>query len=133
MEKRVKGSCTTILVGKKASIDGSTIISRNDDGHEALDPERFVVVNPAEQPRHYQSVISQVKIDLPDDPLRYTSIPNSILTNGIWPAAGINSENVAMSATETITTNSRVLGADPYVMGGIGEEDLVTLVLPYIH
>jgi len=40
MEKRIKGSCTTILVGKKASIDGSTIISRNDDGHEALDPER---------------------------------------------------------------------------------------------
>lgn len=50
MEKRIKGSCTTILVGKKASIDGSTIISRNDDGHEALDPERLVVVNPADQP-----------------------------------------------------------------------------------
>lgn len=133
MTKRIKGSCTTILVGKKASIDGSTIISRNDDGHEALDPERFVVVNPADQPRHYQSVISHVQVDLPDNPLRYTSIPNSILTNGIWPAAGINSENVAMSATETITTNPRVIGIDPYVAGGIGEEDLVTLVLPYIH
>lgn len=133
MTKRIKGSCTTILVGKKASIDGSTIISRNDDGHEALDPERFVVVNPDEQPRDYQSVISKVQIKLPDNPLRYTSIPNSILTNGIWPAAGINSENIAMSATETITTNSRVLGIDPYVDGGIGEEDLVTLVLPYIH
>ncbi len=46
MNKRIHGSCTTILVGKKASIDGSTIISRNDDGHEALDPQRFVVVNP---------------------------------------------------------------------------------------
>ncbi|KRK77314.1 dipeptidase [Levilactobacillus namurensis DSM 19117] len=120
-------------MGKKASIDGSTIISRNDDGHEALDPERFVVVNPEDQPRNYQSVISKVQIKLPDNPLRYTSIPNSILTNGIWPAAGINSENIAMSATETITTNSRVLGIDPYVDGGIGEEDLVTLVLPYIH
>jgi len=133
MTKRIKGSCTTILVGKKASIDGSTIISRNDDGHEALDPERFVVINPADQPRDYQSVISKVQIKLPDNPLRYTSIPNSILTNGIWPAAGINSENIAMSATETITTNARVLGIDPYVDGGIGEEDLVTLVLPYIH
>ena len=60
-------------------------------------------------------------------------MPNSILTNGIWPAAGINSENVAMSATETITTNSRILGIDPYVENGIGEEDIVTLVLPYIH
>ncbi|WP_129045581.1 C69 family dipeptidase [Companilactobacillus metriopterae] len=133
MSKKIQGSCTTILVGKDASIDGSTIISRNDDGHEALDPQRFIVVQPEDQPRKYQSVISKVQVDLPDNPMRYTSIPNSILTNGIWPAAGINSENVAMSATETITTNSRVLGFDPLVDGGIGEEDLVTLVLPYIH
>ena len=133
MTKRVKGSCTTVLVGKKASIDGSTIISRNDDGHEALDPQRFVVVQPEDQPKHYQAVISGVKVELPDNPLRYTSMPNSILTNGIWPAAGINSENVAMSAKETITTNPRIQGLDPYVEGGIGEEDIVTLVLPYIH
>ena len=132
MEKRIKGSCTSILVGKKASIDGSTLISRNDDGHEALDPQRFVVVNPEDQPRDYTSVISKVNVKLPDDPQRYTSIPNSILTNGIWPAAGINSSNVAMSATETITTNSRVQGLDPFVENGLGEEDLVTVVLPYV-
>ena len=46
--------------------------------------------------------------------------------------AGINSANVAMSATETITTNARVLGADPLVKDGFGEEDMLTLVLPYI-
>ncbi|MCM6844764.1 C69 family dipeptidase [Latilactobacillus curvatus] len=133
MQKPIKGSCTTVLVGKKASIDGSTMISRNDDGHEALDPQRFVVVNPEDQPRNYQAVISGVQIQLPDNPMRYTSIPNSLLTNGIWPAAGINSENIAMSATETITTNPRIQGLDPFVPGGIGEEDIVTLVLPYIH
>lgn len=132
MEKRIQGSCTSILVGKDASIDGSTIISRNDDGHEALDPQRFVVVKPEDQPREYTSVISKLEIDLPDKPLSYTSIPNSILTNGIWPAAGINSKNVAMSATETITTNPRVLGLDPLVDCGLGEEDLVTVVLPYV-
>ncbi|MFD1670876.1 C69 family dipeptidase [Agrilactobacillus yilanensis] len=133
MKKAIKGSCTTILVGKKASIDGSTMISRNDDGHEALDPQRFVVVKPEDQPQHYQAKISGVQIELPDNPLRYTAIPNAILDNGIWPAAGINGVNVAMSATETITTNPRVLGIDPFVATGIGEEDLVTLVLPYIH
>ncbi len=133
MQKPIKGSCTTVLVGKKASIDGSTMISRNDDGHEALDPQRFVVVNPEDQPRNYQAVISGVQIQLPDNPMRYTSIPNSLLTNGIWPAAGINSENITMSATETITTNPRIQGLDPFVPGGIGEEDIVTLVLPYIH
>ncbi|MDN6515812.1 MAG: C69 family dipeptidase, partial [Lacticaseibacillus paracasei] len=29
MAKQYVGSCTTVLVGKKASIDGSTIIARN--------------------------------------------------------------------------------------------------------
>lgn len=130
---KVKGSCTTVLVGKAASIDGSTIIARNDDGHEALDPQQFVLVKPEDQPKHYQAVISGVEIDLPDNPLAYTSIPNAVKTNGIWAAAGINSENVAMSATETITTNPRVLGIDPYEEKGIGEEDIVVLVLPYIH
>lgn len=56
-----------------------------------------------------------------------------------------------MTATETITSNERVLGADPLVVyqkpvgkrgdanykeeipGGIGEEDIVSLVLPYIN
>ena len=50
-------------------------------------------------------------------------------------------QGVGMTATETITSNARVLGADPLVVydektqtpGGIGEEDLVTIVLPYIH
>ncbi len=50
-----------------------------------------------------------------------------------------------MTATETITSNPRVLGADPLVKyqpakdrkpeeipGGIGEEDIVYIVLPYI-
>ncbi|MGY3735801.1 C69 family dipeptidase [Lactococcus taiwanensis] len=132
IENRRKGSCTTVLVGRKASIDGSTMIARNDDGHEALDPQRFVVVHPDEQPRHYKAVLSGLELDLPDNPLRYTSTPNAVLAEGIWPAAGINSENVAMSATETITTNPRILGLDPYVADGMGEEDLVTLVLPYV-
>lgn len=117
---------------EKASIDGSTMIARNDDGHEALDPQRFIVIEPENQVRHYKAVLSGLELDLPDNPLRYTSTPNAVLKEGIWPAAGINSENVAMSATETITTNPRILGLDPYVENGMGEEDLVTLVLPYI-
>ncbi len=41
--------CTTILVGKKASHDGSTIIARNDDG--GFEAKR-VLVHPAKaQPR----------------------------------------------------------------------------------
>lgn len=130
--------CTTILVGKKATIDGSTMIARSEDGGRTIIPEGFKF-NPADQePRHYTSVISQQKIDDADLDLpvySYTSAPDVSGKNGIWAAAGINSKNVAMTATETITTNSRIQGVDPLLDsqdGGLGEEDLVTLTLPYI-
>lgn len=197
-------SCTTILVGKDASYDGSTMMARNDDSPSGkFTPKKFVVVSPEEQPRIYRSELSHVEIKLPDNPMSYTAVPNALKGEGIWAAAGVNAANVAMTATETITSNERVLGADPLVVyeparkkaeldfpaapeserkpavddfnrdekaitasgtdipvnsiyeetaedsevktaaesvvktkenvGGIGEEDLVVLVLPYIH
>lgn len=133
-------ACTTILVGAKASYDGSTMIARNDDGH--FDEKKMIVVEPKDQPKVYTTKISHLKIELPDNPLRYTMMPNVDPKNGVWPASGVNSEGVGMTATETITSNPRVKGADPFVeykkegkkvtIGGIGEEDLVLLVLPYI-
>ena len=139
-------ACTTILVGKNASYDGSTMIARNDDsGAGKFTAKKWVVMEPSQQPRVYRSVLSHVEIPLPENPLRYTAMPNAVKGEGIWAAAGVNSENVAMTATETITSNARVLGADPLVTfepgdehtpekaGGIGEEDIVLLVLPYIH
>lgn len=135
-------SCTTILVGKKATYDGSTIIARNDDsGAGHFTEKKLVVVSSDQQPKEYESVISHVKVKLPENPMRYTAIPNAVEGEGIWAACGINEAGVGMTATETITSNARVLGADPLVFydektqtpGGIGEEDLVTLVLPYIH
>lgn len=129
--------CTTILVGKDATIDGSTMIARSEDGGSTIIPEAFIAVNPEEQPKHYKAVISGQEIDDEDllpNPLRYTSAPDASGKNGIWAAAGINDATVAMTATETITTNSRIQGIDPLVeKGGLGEEDFVTLTLPYIH
>lgn len=125
--------CTTILVGKHASYDGSTMMARNEDSPSGeFTAKKFIVVNPEDQPKHYKSVISKVEMDLPDFPLRYTSMPDAIPKQGIWGEAGINDANVAMTETETITSNPRVLGADPLVKGGIGEEDMLTIVLPYI-
>lgn len=139
-------ACTTILVGKKASYDGSTIVARNEDSPSGVfTPKKMVVVKPEQQPKEYVSVLSHVHIPLPDKALRYTAMPNAVSCDGVWGAAGVNSENISMTATETITSNERVLAADPFVefipangdipeqVGGIGEEDMVTLVLPYIH
>lgn len=139
-------ACTTLLVGKKASYDGSTMIARNDDcGSNDFTAKKFTVIPPEDQPRVYRSVISHVSIELPENPMRITAAPNAIEGRGIWAAAGVNEVNVAMTATETITSNPRVLGADPLVelvpaseghaekAGGIGEEDMVYIVLPYIR
>lgn len=146
MEAKRKGeqnmACTTILVGKKASYDGSTMIARNEDA--MFVPKRMTVVTPEKQPKIYKTKISHLSIELPEKPMRYTANPNVDLKEGVWYANGINEANVGMSATETITTNPRVMGADPYVIyqpkkgknkevpGGIGEEDFVAIVLPYV-
>ena len=68
--------------------------------------------------------------------MRYTAVPeleSTMKKMGWWGEAGINAANVAMSATKTSTTNSRVLGVDPMSKKGIGEEDFVTIVLLYIY
>ena len=138
--------CTTLLAGRKATYDGSTMIARNDDSAAGrYTPKKLIIVTPDQQPHIYRSVISHVEIELPDEPMRYSAVPNVLPDEGIWAGAGINAANVAMTATETIASNERVLGADPLVVykpadgeipeqaGGIGEEDLVTIVLPYIR
>ena len=125
--KAVHMACTPFLVGKNASLHGTTLIARNEDGGDKLNPQRFVVINPENQPKHYSSVATACEFDLPENPLSYTSTPDADSTYGIWAAAGINSENVAMTATETSTTNSRILGLDPYVETGLGEEDFTTI------
>lgn len=134
--------CTTILAGKKATHDNSTMIARTEDG--PFEVKRMIVVTPDKQPKTYTTVRTKCVIELPEEPMRYTACPNvNIEEVGLWAATGINAANVGMTATETITSNPRVLAADPLVSvmnengkevpGGIGEEDIVTLTLPYIH
>ncbi|MCR5741111.1 MAG: C69 family dipeptidase [Gammaproteobacteria bacterium] len=136
-------SCTTILVGKKASYNNSTMIARNDDSPSGVFHVKKMALNKLGKSRKYKSVISHLEITTTAQSYPYTTMPNVDPKEGIWAAAGINSNNVSVTATETITTNERVLGADPYVEykkdpkgkeypGGIGEEDIVELVLPYI-
>ena len=84
-------ACTTILVGKKASYDGSTIIARNDDSGQGMyTAKKYQIINPGDQPRKYTTVISHLTMDLPDNPLRYSATPNVDRKEGIWRASGIN-------------------------------------------
>ena len=129
----VSDSCTTILIGKNATYDGSTMMARTEDAPSGrFFEKKHIVVKPEDQPKHYKSVGSKFEIDLPDNPLQYTSMPMALNKMGVYGEAGVNIKNVAVSETETITSNALVLGADPLEENGIGEEDILTIILPYI-
>ena len=100
-------ACTTILVGKKASYDGSTMIARNDDsGSGHFTAKKFTVVHPEDLPKVYRSVLSHVEVPLPEGAMRFTAMPNAVEGKGIWAASGVNAANVGMTATETITSTT---------------------------
>ena len=73
---------------------------REDSGSTGFTAKKMTVVHPEQQPKVYRSVISHVEIPLPENPMRYTAMPNANPKEGIWGAAGVNSANVSMTATE---------------------------------
>lgn len=127
--------CTTVLAGKKATIDGSTMIARNCDGETPIAPVKFIVVPENDQQTGtYQSYVTGFQMPYPKKAMRYQMVPFVDETKlGIFGEAGFNSANVGMSSTESIYGNPRVLAIDPLLESGIGEDSLLSMVLPYIH
>lgn len=127
-------ACTTVLVGKKANIAGSTIIARDCDAEVCNVPVKFVVVPAKSEKQTFHSYVTGLDIPLPENALRYQMAPFvDYKIHGQFGECGINSENVAMSATESLYGNPQVLGLDPLVSNGIGEDALLSIVLPFIH
>ena len=62
-------ACTTILVGKKASVDGSTMIARNDDTFRPITPQKFIIRPAAknESGRKIKSWLNKFELDLPEN------------------------------------------------------------------
>ncbi|MFT8317418.1 MAG: C69 family dipeptidase [Sporolactobacillus sp.] len=130
----IEKACTTVLVGKKASIDGSTMIARNDDTFLPITPKRFYMA-PAVHGRHEQLTSSQngFTAPLPENGYRYSAVPNiDPDKDGIYDESGINEKNVAMSATESVYGNEKALAYDPLIENGLAEDAMQTMVLPFI-
>lgn len=128
-------ACTTILVGKNASIDGITMIARNDDTFLPITPQKFII-EPARhgKKKHIKSWLNEFEMDLPEDAQRVPAVPNvDYKHRGYYDESGINEENVAMSCTESTYGNERTLAFDPLVKDGLDEDCMQTSVLPYIH
>lgn len=125
-------SCTTILVGKEASLDGSPMIARNEDNGTSFIPVKFTAVAATLAPTVYQSALTGITVPAPGPGYSYTSTPDYSSEYGIWGGSGINEKNVAMTASETITVNPQILALDPFVADGLGEADFLTVTLPFI-
>ena len=94
-------ACTSVLVGKNASIDGSVMIARNDDTFLPLTPQRFYMHQPEEnEGKILQSTQNGFEAPLPKNAVRYQATPNVEVDKvGLYEESGINAHNVAMSAT----------------------------------
>lgn len=124
-------ACTSILIGKDASIDGTIMIGRNEDAKAAW-PKHMVVHQRGEMPNHFISKDTRLELDLPEGSARYTATPEWTDKDGLFEEDGINEYDVAMSATESAYSNALVLGYDPLVENGLNEEAMITVVLPYV-
>ncbi|MHA8138459.1 C69 family dipeptidase [Lactobacillaceae bacterium Scapto_B20] len=126
-------ACTSILIGKQASIDGSIIIGRNEDAKSSW-PKHLKVFERQnfDTPQQFISKDNGFKMPLPKTRYQYEATPEWTDQYGLFEEDGFNEFGVAMSATESTYANRTVLGFDPLVKDGIGEEAMITVVLPYV-
>ena len=126
-------ACTTILVGKDASADGSAYAGRTNDDVEMLSAK--IEIFPASKgPGTYVFVDPEngAEVTLPKANHRCIIEPVYNKCPDIWWESGFNDAGVGISATETIRINDAVLAIDPFTKSGISEANIPRLVLPYI-
>lgn len=127
-------ACTTILVGDKASTDGSFLVARNED-YSANNPKHFLVHPRVEhQKGEFKSHANDFTYPLSETSLRYSAISDFDTHDLSMGEVGFNEAGVGMTATETIYNGQQVLKFDPYVeKTGITEDAIENVILPRIH
>ncbi len=134
-------ACTTIIVGKDATSDGSIIIARNEDSDGAVSPQNMIFHPSRKESWVFKSNSitnpedNKFEFKLPKNSLLYISWPHwqsETKQNHSFEETGINEYGVALSATETIFNSEQVLKIDPYlVKTGVTEDSITTVVLPF--
>jgi len=130
----VAAACTTIIIGRGVSADGSLIFGRTADGEEFQTTQ--IVSVPAQTlgtPPTYTSVGNGFTLPLPAESCQYVMTPAApSMGMGVWAESALNEYGVSISATESIYGGEAVLAVDPYVPDGVAEESIPTVVIPYV-
>jgi len=142
--------CTSVMVGKKATIDETLLLSRNED-FTRNNWNKYMVFRP--YPEYYDKqggnpVVSDglwtlgngLKVPVPGKMYRYNAMPDAaayeeaeyaVGQRFFFEERGINERNVAVSATNSLAINEKANKADPLLSsGGIAESVITTLLLP---
>ena len=123
--------CTSILVGRKMTDDGSMIVARSEDWDAMHAKNLEIFADTDEGPEKFEAKDSPFRCELPRKALGYSALsPHHLHSH--WGSAGFNTAGVGMSATETIFSNAKALQADPLVDTGVAENSIYNIVLPYI-
>ena len=132
IEHKLPSECTTIIVGKEQTADGSMIVARSEDW-DAMEAKNYEIFEDTDNgPREFVAKDSPFRCELPEKALGYSALSPYNL-HGHWGSAGFNTAGVGMSATESIFSNDEVLKHDPLVENGVAENSVFNITLPYVH
>ena len=125
--------CTTIVVGEKATADGSFLVARSADS-SSLKAQHFVI-HPAKtgQSGVYSCKahggVNDFTYPLPENAMRFTTVPN--WKTQLHGAVGYNEAGLGLTGTESIFASDEALAVDPYnKASGITEDDIPEVILP---
>ncbi len=128
---KMPSECTSILVGRKMTDDGSMIVARSEDWDTLHAKNLEIFADTDEGPEKFEAKDSPFRCELPRKAFGYSALsPHHLHSH--WGSAGFNTAGVGMSATETIFSNAKALQADPLVDTGVAENSIYNIVLPYI-
>ena len=138
--------CTSIMAGTRATIDGITLLARNED-FTRNNWNKYMVFRP--QPEYLCQPLPEkglwtlgngLTVTVPGKAYSYSAMPDAAgpteATQAIgdrffFEERGINENNVAVSATNSLTINPRAAKVDLLLeSGGIAECVIPTLILP---
>ncbi len=123
-------ACTTIIVGSKQMADGSMIYARSDDS-TSVKATKLAWYPAGKGPDEFVALDSPFRCPLPPVRRAFSALERADQPYH-WGDAAFNDAGVGRSSTETIFSKKEALDLDPYVEGGLAENCVFQIILPYI-